>query len=112
MFLLLKSCSSDFNFFHLQLEGTFSFDTYVAPVSLDTIGGQSEGDHFTVTGWGTTSVSTRLELLPFLFFSIFSIIAKIMNYFSLVWWINFQHFAKSICSICHSRKLQRFLWIK
>ena len=81
MFLLLKSCSSDFNFFHLQLEGTFSFDTYVAPVSLDTIGGQSEGDHFTVTGWGTTSVSTRLELLPFLFFSIFSIIANIMNFF-------------------------------
>jgi len=39
----------------LELEGTFSFDTYVAPVSLDTIGGQSEGDHFTVTGWGTTS---------------------------------------------------------
>merc|ERR1711993_222956 len=39
----------------LELEGSFSFDTYVAPVSLDTIGGQTEGDHFTVTGWGTTS---------------------------------------------------------
>ena len=67
MFLLLKSCSSDFNFFHLQLEGTFSFDTYVAPVSLDTIGGQSEGDHFTVTGWGTTSVRKIFNYIPVIF---------------------------------------------
>ena len=64
---MLKSCSSDFNFFHLQLEGTFSFDTYVAPVSLDTIGGQSEGDHFTVTGWGTTSVSKIFNYIPVIF---------------------------------------------
>ena len=46
-----------FPIYPLQLNGSFSFNTYVSAVTLDTTGGQSEGDYFTVTGWGLTSVS-------------------------------------------------------
>ena len=59
-------------FSHLQLHESFSFNTYVSAVNLDTTGGQSEGDYFTVTGWGLTRVST-FELFHYIVnvFSIF-----------------------------------------
>ena len=46
----------------LKVNSPFELNDEVAPIAIDKTGGWSDGDYFTVSGWGTKSVSKSISI--------------------------------------------------
>ena len=48
----------------LKVNSPFELNDEVAPIAIDKTGGWSDGDYFTVSGWGTKSVRQSISIKP------------------------------------------------